>query len=261
MITKEINAIFTIAFRDLIKLLRDRARLLSGLVFPLLFIGVLGGSLNATLGKNLGFNFLAFIFTGVFAQALFQSSAAGVISLIQDRENDFSQELFISPISRYSIILGKIFGETMVAYVAGFGVLIFAFILGVPLTLVQIIFLVPAGLAACFLGGAFGILVLSNINSQRTVAQIFPFVLFPQIFLAGVFNPLLGLPPILAFLSRITPLTYAVDLVRGAYYANSPVFSQVVVFHPAVSLIITIALFFLFLFLGTLLFVRKEKNR
>ncbi|OGC46749.1 MAG: hypothetical protein A3A94_01920 [Candidatus Portnoybacteria bacterium RIFCSPLOWO2_01_FULL_43_11] len=261
MITKEINAIFTIAFRDLIKLLRDRARVLSGFVFPFLFIGILGSSLNATIGENLGFNFLTFIFTGVFAQALFQSSAAGVISLVQDRENDFSQELFISPISRYSIILGKIFGETLVAYVAGFGVLIFGFIIGVPLTLTQIAFLIPAGLAACFLGGAFGILVLSNISSQRTVAQIFPFVLFPQIFLSGVFNPLIGLPPILAFFSRLTPLTYAVDLVRGAYYAKSPVFSQVVVFHPAVSLFITAALFFLFLFLGTFLFVRKERNK
>lgn len=261
MITKEINAILTIAFRDLIKLLRDRTRILAGFVFPVLFIGVLGGSLNASLGKDIGFNYLVFIFTGVFAQTLFQSSAAGVISLVQDRETDFSQELFISPISRFSIILGKIFGETLVSYIQGFGVLIFGLIIGVPLTLGHLALLIPAGLMASFLGGAFGVLVLANISTQRTVAQIFPFILFPQIFLSGVFNQLHDLPPILMFLSRITPLTYAVDLVRNAYYAGSPVFSKVVVFHPAVDLIVIIALFLIFLFGGTILFVRKERNR
>jgi len=49
----------------------------------------------------------------------------GDVSLIDDRENDFSQEIFISPISRYSIILGKIVGETLVALVQGIGILVF----------------------------------------------------------------------------------------------------------------------------------------
>src|SRR3989344_7067656 len=93
-ISREFSAIATIAYRDFTKLLRDRPRLIAGFIFPVLFIGVLGSSLNATIGRDIGFNFLAFVFTGVFAQSLFQSSAAGVISLIQDRENDFSQELF-----------------------------------------------------------------------------------------------------------------------------------------------------------------------
>ena len=134
-ITKELNAIITIAFRDLTKLLRDRPRIIAGFVFPFLFIGVLGESFHANVGTGLGFDFLTFVFTGVFAQSLFQSTAAGVISLVQDRENDFSQELFVAPVSRYSIILGKILGETLVAYTPGIGVLLFGLIIGVPLPL------------------------------------------------------------------------------------------------------------------------------
>ena len=105
---REINAILTIAYRDFMKLMRDPARLVSSLVMPLLFITILGGSMQANMGKGLGFDFMPYIFTGVFAQSLFQSAAMGIVSLIDDRENDFSQEIFISPISRYSIILGKI---------------------------------------------------------------------------------------------------------------------------------------------------------
>src|SRR3989338_4334834 len=129
---RELNAVLTIAFRDLTKLLRDKPRILAGLVFPVIFIGILGGSLSSNIGRSLGFDFLTFVFTGVFAQVFFQSSAAGVISLIQDRENDFSQELFVAPVSRHSIIFGKILGETLVSSVQIAGILIFGLILGVP---------------------------------------------------------------------------------------------------------------------------------
>lgn len=258
---KELNAIATVAFRDLTKLLRDRPRILAGFIFPFLFIGILGESFHASVGRGLGFDFLTFVFTGVFAQSLFQSTAAGVISLVQDRENDFSQELFVAPVSRYSIILGKILGETLVAYTPGIGVILFGLALGVPLSALQLALLIPAGLVACLLGGAFGVLVLANVSSQRTVAQVFPFILFPQIFLAGVFNPLHGLPWVLSLLSRITPLTYAVDFVRNAYYAGSPDASSVVL-HSALTNVIVIAILFAcFLFFGTMLFVRKEQQR
>jgi len=98
----EVYAILTIAYRDVLKFLRDVPRLASTFVFPFIFIGIVGGSFQQNLGETLGFNFLVFTFTGVFAQTLFQSSAMGVVSLIDDRENDFSQEMFVSPISRYS---------------------------------------------------------------------------------------------------------------------------------------------------------------
>ena len=255
----ESSAIATIAYRDFTKLLRDRFRLVGSLAFPVMFVGILGGSLSASIGKGAGFDFLAFVFVGVFAQSLFQSSAAGVISLIQDRENDFSQELFVAPVSRYSIIFGKIFGETLVAFASGLGVIIFGFIIGVPLGFYQLILMILAGIAACLLGGAFGIFVLSNVSSQRTVAQIFPFILFPQVFLSGVFNPVDQLPLVLTILSRITPLTYAVDLVRHAYFGS--VGERTVAFHPAVDLVVMGALFFFFLVIGTILFIRKERNR
>src|SRR5581483_5047066 len=142
---KNLNAILVIAYRDVIKLLRDRPRILISLIFPLIFIGALGGTFQASLGSKVGFNLLDFVFTGVFAQTLFQSTAQGIISLIEDRENDFSQEIFVSPISRYTIIIGKIIGETLVSYAQIVGVLLFGFIIGVPLTLISVLGLLVAG--------------------------------------------------------------------------------------------------------------------
>jgi ABC-2 type transport system permease protein len=257
----ELNAIITIAFRDVLKFLRDRARLLSTFIFPFIFIGVLGGSLQSNLSNAVGYNFITFVFTGALAQTIFQSTASGLISLIEDRESDFSQEIFISPISRYSIVIGKIFGETLVSMIQGVGIVLFSLILGVTFTWQQLIVMVPVALVACFLGGAFGLLVLSQLNNQRAANQIFPFILLPQFFLAGTFTPIKDLPLYLWILSRIAPMTYAVDLVRGVYYWGTPEYSKVVLHSPWVNLAIIVGMSLVFLLVGTYMFVRKEKNR
>lgn len=258
---KEVNAISIIALRDLLKFLRDKPRIIISFIFPLLFIGILGGSLQANLGESAGYNFLAFTFTGVLAQVLFQSVASGVTYLMQDRENDFSQEIFVSPISRYSIIIGKIIGESLIAFVQAFGIIIFGLLFGVPLSFVQIIVLIPAMIIACLLGGAFGVLVLSNLNSQRSADQLFPLIFFPQFFLAGVFSPIKVLPWYLDILSKISPMRYAVDFLRGVYYWGSPEYDKIVLMDPLTNLAIIAAMFTAFLTLGTFLFVRNEKNR
>ena len=67
---RELNAIMAIAYRDLLKFLRDPARMVSTFVFPVVFIGALGGSLQATFGRASDFNLLTFTFTGVRLTAL-----------------------------------------------------------------------------------------------------------------------------------------------------------------------------------------------
>src|SRR5689334_6999170 len=132
---RELSAILAIAHRDFIKLIRDRPRIVADLAFPLIFIGILGSSLQAGYGSRSDINLLTFVFTGVLAQTVWQSAALGVISLIADREQDYSQEMFVSPVSRYAIIAGKILGESLVTLPQAAAILAFGAILGVPLNI------------------------------------------------------------------------------------------------------------------------------
>lgn len=258
---KNISAILTIAHRDFIKLLRDRTRLIFSLVFPFIFIAVLGGSIQSNLGNELGYNFLTFVLVGVIGQTLFQSTASGIISLVADRENDFSQEIFVSPVSRYAIIFGKLLGETLVSFVGVLGVLVLGIIMQVPLDWARLVALLPFSFIVALFGGAFGLLVMANLGNQRAANQVFPFVIFPQFFLAGVFNPIKELPPVLLVLSRISPMTYAVDLFRAIYYAGTSAFEDAVVFDVLTNLVVIFVMFLLFFSVGTILFVRSERNR
>lgn len=258
---REASAIATIAYRDMLKFFRDPARMVSTFIFPLLFIAALGGSLQANLGASLGYNLITYTFTGVYAMTLFQSSTLGIISLIEDRMNDFSQEMFVAPVSRYAIIFGKLLGESLVALAQGVAIVAFGLVAGVPLTVGSTAALLPVGIATCLLGAGFGLILLPLFQNQRTANQVFPFLILPQFFLAGVFNPIQRLPWYLDILSKLSPMRYAVDLTRNIFYAGRPEYARVVLQSPLLNLAITGAMFTAFLLLGTALFVRSERNR
>lgn len=258
---RDLSAILAIAHRDFIKLVRDRPRLVSDFAFPLIFIGILGTSLQAGFGSGSGINLLTFVFTGVLGQTVWQSAALGVISLIADREQDYSQEMFVSPVSRYSIIAGKILGESLVALPQALAIMAFGAVLGVPMSIGVVLALLPVILVVAIFGGAFGILVLSNLRSQQAANQIFPFVMLPQFFLAGVFNPINNLPWYLDIVSRIAPMRYAIDLVRDVYYGFHPEAVPMALEPTAINLAIMAAMFLGFMVVGTALFVRSERNR
>ncbi len=254
----EASAILALAHRDFIKLLRDRQRMVADFAFPLIFIGILGTSLQAGFGGNSNINLLDYVFTGVLAQTVWQSSALGLISLLADREQDFSQEIFVSPISRYSIILGKILGESLVALPQALGIIVFGFILQIHIGPDQLARMALALIVIALFGGAFGVIVLANLSSQRAANQIFPFVLLPQFFLAGIFNPIQNLPLPLDILSHLAPMRYAVDLLRDGYYGSA---SRIVLSDATTNLAIIGGLFVVFMVVGTFLFVRAERNR
>ena len=91
--------------------------------------------------------------------------------------------------------------------------------------------------------------------------QVFTFLLLPQFFLAGVFNPIQNLPWWLDAVSRVSPLRYAVDTIRNVYYGLQPSPASATVAPLDVDLAILAAMLLLFITVGTAIFVRAERNR
>jgi ABC-2 type transport system permease protein len=257
----DVSAVLVIAHRDLIKLLRDRLRIVADFALPLILVVLLGPTLQAGFGRPGSFDITTFVFTGVIAQSVWQSAALGLISLIADREEDFSQEIFVSPVSRYAIVAGKIIGEALVALPTGLGIVIVGVLIGVPWSPLVLLALIPVSVVVAIYGGAFGLLILSNLSNQRQANQIFPFVLLPQFFLAGVFNPIHNLPLPLAILSALSPMRYAVELMRNVVYGLQPGVPAPEMTPFPVNAAVIAGSFVVFLVAGTILFVRSERNR
>lgn len=261
-LSHNINAVLAIAYRDFLKILRDPARLVGLLVFPLIYIGFIGGGMQSAFGERIGYSYLPFVFTGVLAQTLFQAGVLEIVSLLEDRETDFSQEIFVSPISRYAIILGKVVGGALAALPQGVGVFLFAvMVLRVEVSLPQALEIAFLGLVVALYGGSFGMLILGLLPNRGAANRIFPFVLLPQFFTAGVFAPIENLPLPLHIISLISPMRYAVDLMRHCFFWGSPQYDQVVLQTPLLNAAVLSVTFLAFSVLGTLLFVRSERNR
>jgi ABC-2 type transport system permease protein len=183
---RELWALLAIAQRDLVKLLRDRPRLAVNLAFPILLVAGLGSVLQPTVGKVTGVSAVTLAFTGVLPATLFQSTAAGMISIAEDRENDFSRTLFVAPVSRLTLVAGKICGEALVALFQGGCVVGFAAAIGVRITGGQLAALLLPCLACCLLGGAFGLVTVASLPNQRSAMDVFQFLIIPQ-YVLGVF--------------------------------------------------------------------------
>ena len=82
--------------------------------------------------------------------------------------------------------------------------------------------------------------------------------MLPQFFLAGVFNPIMNLPLPLEILSRLSPMRYAVDVMRDIFYAGT---SGVALETFSTNVAIIAVEFVLFMVIGTAGFVRAERNR
>jgi ABC-2 type transport system permease protein len=256
------SVLFAIAYRDLIKYIKDRSRLAFSMIFPIVFVGVLGGSLSANFTEEvIGYDFLTFVLVGVIAQTLFQTVTQGVISLIDDREKSLTQEFYVAPVPRWTIILGKIIGESGVAFLQGLFIIGFGLVIGVDISLTQFALLLPVMAIVAIFGGAFGVFIVSLAGDQQSANRLFPLIIFPQFFLAGVFSPIKDLPWILLVVSRAVPLTYAVDLARSVFYLGSDYYDEVVLFNPLVNIIIIGIYFWVFLILGSYFSTRYERNR
>jgi ABC-2 type transport system permease protein len=256
------NTFVTIAAREVTRFLHDPTQLVFALFMPILLILGLDGPLQSSFGKAAGYNLMSFAITGMLALSFYQHTLIGILSLLEDRENDFTQELLIAPISRYALIFGKIVGASVVALLQGvlitlLGILFFHF----PVSLPGLLLLGPVALLICFSGGAFGVLLISLFSSQRSASQVLPLLLFPQFFLGGVFIPMHNLPWYLDLLSKITPLLYAADLLRSVVYSGQPEYNQIVLQEPLINLVVVCALTLLCLVVGTILFVRSERER
>lgn len=254
-------ALLTIAHRDVLKLLRDRPRLAVNLVFPILLIAGLGSVLEPSVGQVTGLDSVTLAFTGVLAATLFQSSAAGMISIVEDRENDFSRELFVTPVSRLTLLGGKVLGETSVALFQGACVVLFAVLFGVRMSPEQLARMLAPCVAACLLGGAFGLATIAALPNQRAAMQVFQFLIIPQYVLAGVLVPLHALPAYLDAVAWAMPLRYAVELMRAAFYTGTPGYPQAVSGSPLLDVTVMGGLFAILMITGAFVFDYRERTR
>ena len=205
---------FTIAARIIRQLIRDRRTIALIVVVPVVVMTLIGLSFPES-------NVLDDIAPALLATlALFFSFLLTGISFLRERSQGTMERLMASPVSRLDIVVGYLFGFFIFALTQTLIILLFTiYVLDVhyfgdlwQIFIFQIV--VIAGAVN------LGIFISTFARNEFQMVQFIPLIILPQIFLCGVIWPVEQMPDYLQWLSKILPLTYAVDGLRDIMLAG-----------------------------------------
>ncbi len=214
----ELRVVGMVWERELIRYVRTRTRVLSGLIQPVLFLFVLGYGMNSLVPNFGGFNFHEFVYPGVVAMSVVMTAMFSALSIVWDREFGFLREMLIAPVGRSTLVAGKMCGGATVAAMQGTIMLVLAPLVGIRLTPLLVLQMVLLELLMAVAMTTFGVFVASRISKMESFQVVMQMLLMPMLFLSGALFPLSGLPPWLAFITRINPLTYAIAPFRQVIF-------------------------------------------
>lgn len=205
--------------REMIRFSRDRARIFSALAQPVLFLFVLGTGLSSLVHTGSGsVDFRTFLFPGVLATSVLFTAAFSGISMVWDREFGFLREMLVAPVSNAAILTGKCLGGATVATLQSLVILLLAGLVGVPYSAPMMAALVGLLFLMSFMVTALGLLLAARIKQVQSAMPMVQLVITPMMFLSGALFPLSGLPGWLAVVTRLNPMTYAVEPMRSVVF-------------------------------------------
>lgn len=221
--TEIYRGLWVVAYRDVLNFVSDRIRIAASLAFPILFLVIFGAGFGGIVGRMAGgVDLPTFMYPGIVAQAVLITSLFAGVSVVSDREDGFLHEILVAPLSRTGIVLGKAIGAAAVAMLQVAMLLVLAPLVGVPVDPTIVLRLVPIVLVLSFVLSGIGILIASFAPTQQGFQLFMQMLVFPMIFLAGVFFPVDSVPSWMQVLSKINPATYGVDAIRQVFLGSGP---------------------------------------
>ena len=218
--------IYTMWLREMKRFLRVKARVVSSILMPFLFLAFLALPMSFMPTREIpgleGIDFFNFVAPGIVGMTLLFAATMSGASVIWDKEFGFLKEVLVAPVNRFSIILGRSLGGMTTAIAQALIIVAITVAMGVRISsvsgfLLAIVFMILT--CATFTG--FGLILATKLGDTEGFMAIMNLVVFPIFFLSGAFFPLEAMPAGIRYIMYINPLTYGVDGLRGTLVANA----------------------------------------
>jgi ABC-2 type transport system permease protein len=213
----QVRAATVVWQREMIRFGRDRSRIISSLIQPVLFLFVLGTGLSSLLSTG-DVDFRTFLFPGVLAMSVLFTAAFAGISIVWDREFGFLREMLVAPVGTTAIMTGKCLGGATVATLQSLVILALAGLVDVPYDLVMMLELVVLLFLMAFMICALGLVLAARVKQIQSAMPLVQLTITPLMFLSGALFPLSNLPAWLKVVTTLNPMTYAVESIRSVVF-------------------------------------------
>jgi ABC-2 type transport system permease protein len=160
-------------------------------------------------------SYFDFIAPGIMAMTVMMSVMTGLpVAISQEKEIGTLDGMMVAPINRLSIILGKTLGQTARGLLQGVIILVLAAVLFHVAIQGSILLVFALLLLGVFSFVGLGIVITSFAKDQETAQMMMMTLMFPMMFLSGVFFPIQQMPWYMQDISKVLPLTYASQALR-----------------------------------------------
>jgi ABC-2 type transport system permease protein len=246
------GAIYILWLRELKRYVRSRVQIVVSLAQPCLYLFAFGFGFGAVFKQAGHGSYLQFMAPGIICMTILFSSIFSGIAMLWDRQFGFLKETLVAPVSRLQIMIGRTLGGATVAIIQGCIVLVICLLAGfrphswlvIPQAFL-FVFLVAMVFAA--LGTAIG----SVIKDMQGFQLVMNFLVMPIYFLSGALFPLENQKIGMKIVTRLDPLAYGVDGLRGTL-------TGLWHFTPALDMAVLAVIACCFLALGAYLFSKIE---
>ena len=225
LVPSPLLAVRTLCWREIVRFLRQRNRVIGAVGQPLLFWLLFGAGLQRSFSMSAagagGESFLSYYFPGTLMLVLLFTAIFTTISIIEDRREGFLQAVLVAPVPRWSMVLGKVLGGTLIALLQGLLFLLLALTLNVHLTIATFAAVAALLFVSALAMTSLGFVIAWRMESTQGFHAIMNLALMPMWLLSGAFFPIPALGGdatagdfVMHWIMRLNPLTYCVAGVR-----------------------------------------------
>ena len=243
---------YAIWVREVKVFFREKERLISAIVTPLLWIIAFGAGLGASVSFD-GTNYQTFVYPGIVAMSVLFGSIFYGIYIIWDRKLDFLKEVLVAPVPRSAVFVGKMLGGMTDVVIQVIALLVIGLIIGMPITLSSAIATLFFAMVLSMCLVSLGLIIGANMKSPDGFNLVLSFVMWPMFMFSGALFPMSNLPGYLDAVIKINPMTYGVDLIRFSILGTT----QFGVLADLAVLVVTSAIFIV---LGSMSFERLQNQ-
>ena len=202
--------------RELKRLVRQRGRLLSAMVRPMIWMLIIGGGLGAVFQELGQEGYQRFLVPGLLCMVLLFGCMLAALSMVYDKESGVMRMLIIAPFPNFWILLARTLSAALVGLVHAVLLILLLTACGFMPWPQSFILLVAGLLSTALLCASCGILIAVFSRTLENFAVLMNFLIFPVFFLSGALYPIQHLPVALKLLTFINPFSYGVDLMKHA---------------------------------------------
>lgn len=216
--------------REALRFLGQRARLVSALVRPLVWLLVFAAGFRAALGLSITppyqtyITYETYILPGLCAMILLFNGMQSSLGLVLDRETGTMRLLLTAPLPRWWLLTSKLVASTLISVLQVYAFLGIAAALGHADPGWGWLLALPTLFLSGLMLGALGLALSSTVRQLENFAGVMNFVIFPMFFLSSALYPLWKMAEASALLHDIcaaNPFTHAVEAIRFALHGQA----------------------------------------